>query len=305
MREGQVRRVWQRVDGVLLLDKSQGMTSNAALQAARRLYSAAKAGHTGTLDPLATGLLPLCFGEATKFSADLLEADKTYEADLLFGSTTTTGDSEGEILLTRSVAFQREALEAALERFRGPIRQVPPMYSALKRDGQPLYKLARQGVEVEREAREVVIHELLLLQHQADRCRLRIRCSKGTYIRTLAEDLGESLGCGAHLTALRRTAVGALTVGDARSLESLSVLDDAGRALVLRAPDALLQGLPPVVLSDTDAARFNHGNPVPLPHDFSLPSGVRCRVYGQDRLLGLAVVDALGMLCPRRLVAAQ
>ena len=205
------------------------MTSNSALQAARRLYSAAKAGHTGTLDPLATGLLPLCFGEATKFSADLLDADKTYEADVRFGVVTDTGDSEGQVLETRAADVSVAALEAVLVGFRGPIRQVPPMYSALKRDGQPLYKLARQGVEVEREARDVVIHALELLTCDVDRCRLRVRCSKGTYIRTLAEDIGRVLGCGAHLTALRRTAVGDLSVVDALSLDALTALDDVAR----------------------------------------------------------------------------
>ena len=304
MREAQVRRVWQRVDGVLLLDKSGGMTSNSALQAARRLYSAAKAGHTGTLDPLATGLLPLCFGEATKFSADLLDADKTYEADVRFGIVTDTGDSEGQVLETRPAAVSVEALEAVLAGFRGPIRQVPPMYSALKRDGQPLYKLARQGVEVEREPRDVIIHVLELLAHDVDRCRLRVRCSKGTYIRTLAEDIGRVLGCGGHLTALRRTAVGDLSVADAVSLEALAALDEASRSQHLRAPDALLQSLPTVVLLESDAQRFNHGNPVASSNAAGLAAGARCRVYQGERLLGLGVVDAAGLLCPRRLVAA-
>ena len=304
MREGQVRRVWQRVDGVLLLDKADGMSSNAALQAARRLYSAAKAGHTGTLDPLATGLLPLCFGEATKFSADLLDADKTYEADLLFGVKTDTGDSEGQELERRAVVFDAAALQCALAALRGPIRQVPPMYSALKRDGQPLYKLARQGVEVEREARDVTIHELELLSWQGERCRLRVRCSKGTYIRTLAEDLGEALGCGAHLTALRRTAVGDLSLADAHTLATLEALDAAGRAQALQAPDALLQGVPPVGLGEAEAARFAHGNPVSVPAGAPLPVGSRCRVYAGTRLLGLGVIDAAGQLCPKRLVAS-
>ena len=304
MREAQVRRVWQRVDGVLLLDKSSGMTSNSALQAARRLYSAAKAGHTGTLDPLATGLLPLCFGEATKFSADLLDADKTYEADVRFGVVTDTGDSEGQVLETRAADVSVAALEAVLVGFRGPIRQVPPMYSALKRDGQPLYKLARQGVEVEREARDVVIHALELLSCDVDRCRLRVRCSKGTYIRTLAEDIGRVLGCGAHLTALRRTAVGELSVVDALSLDALAALDEVARSRHLRAPDALLQSLPAITLAGTDVQRFSHGNPVSVGGATSLPAGARCRVYADGRLLGLGGVDAAGFLCPRRLVAA-
>lgn len=280
------------------------MTSNSALQAARRLYSAAKAGHTGTLDPLATGLLPLCFGEATKFSADLLDADKTYEADVRFGVVTDTGDSEGQVLETRVAEVSVVALEAVLVGFRGPIRQVPPMYSALKRDGQPLYKLARQGVEVEREARDVVIHALELLTCDVDRCRLRVRCSKGTYIRTLAEDIGRVLGCGAHLTALRRTAVGELSVVDALSLDALAALDEVARSRHLRAPDALLQSLPAITLAGTDVQRFSHGNPVSVGGATSLPAGARCRVYADGRLLGLGGVDAAGLLCPRRLVAA-
>ena len=280
------------------------MTSNSALQAARRLYSAAKAGHTGTLDPLATGLLPLCFGEATKFSADLLDADKTYEADVRFGVVTDTGDSEGQVLETRAADVSVAALEAVLVGFRGPIRQVPPMYSALKRDGQPLYKLARQGVEVEREARDVVIHALELLTCDVDRCRLRVRCSKGTYIRTLAEDIGRVLGCGAHLTALRRTAVGELSVVDALSLDALAALDEVARSRHLRAPDALLQSLPAITLAGTDVQRFSHGNPVSVGGATSLAAGARCRVYADDRLLGLGGVDAAGLLCPRRLVAA-
>lgn len=295
----QIKRSWQRVDGVLLLDKPSGMTSNSALQAARRLFSAAKAGHTGTLDPLATGLLPLCFGEATKFSADLLEADKTYEAALLFGVTTDTGDAEGTVLERRPVAFSRDTLESVLSHFRGPIRQIPPMYSALKRDGKPLYELARQGIEVERKAREVTIHELSLLELDGDRCRLRVSCSKGTYIRTLAEDIGAELGCGAHLTALRRTAVGALQIGDAVTLEQLSALSEEARAVWLQAPDALLQTLPEVRLDDEATARFLHGNPVN-----ALVAPGRVRVYGMGRLLGLAEADADGKVQPRRLVCA-
>lgn len=298
--ENKTKRRWQRVDGVLLLDKTGGMTSNSALQCARRLFSAAKAGHTGTLDPLATGLLPLCFGEATKFSADLLDADKTYEADLLFGVTTDTGDAEGEVLQRRQPMFAQSDLEAALRRFEGPISQVPPMYSALKRDGKPLYQLARQGIEVEREARQVTISELRLLDYRADRCRLRVSCSKGTYIRTLAEDIGYVLACGAHLTALRRTAVGALLVEDAITLEQLDALGGEERLGYLMPLDTLLQGLPAVHLDEDVARRFLHGNPVA-----ALASSGRCRVYGGKRLLGLGESDGRGLVHPRRLIAEQ
>lgn len=293
------KRSWQRVDGVLLLDKSPGMSSNDALQKARRLFSAAKAGHTGTLDPLATGLLPICFGEATKFSADLLDADKTYEADVLFGITTDTGDAEGRVLERRPAVFDEDALHAALAKFRGPISQIPPMYSALKRDGKPLYELARQGIEVERAARAVTIHELALLDFTDDRCRLRVSCSKGTYIRTLAEDIGAVLGCGAHLTALRRTVVGPLTLSGALTLDELSAFEESARPARLQAPDALLQTLPAATLDPEATTRFMHGNPVGT----EMPAG-RYRVYGDGRLLGLGDADQAGKLHPRRLVCA-
>ena len=296
------KRIWQRVDGVLLLDKSGGMTSNSALQSARRLFSAAKAGHTGTLDPLATGLLPLCFGEATKFSADLLEADKTYEADLLFGENTDTGDAEGQVILQRPVSFSLSALDEAIAQFQGVISQIPPMYSALKRDGKPLYELARQGIEVDRKPREVTIHVLQLLDFSTDRCRLRVRCSKGTYIRTLAEDIGNALQCGAHLTALRRTVVGPLQIDQAVTLDRLLEMTELERTEQLQAPDALLQTVPAIHLDATLASRFMHGNPVRHAQDGVVGTG-RCRVYAGNRLLGLGELDDSGLLSPRRLVS--
>ena len=296
------KRVWQRVDGVLLLDKPSGLSSNTALQKARRLFSAAKAGHTGTLDPLATGLLPLCFGEATKFSADLLEADKTYDADILFGVTTDTGDAEGEVLERREVRFGADDLDAVLARFRGAITQVPPMYSALKRDGRPLYELARQGVEVERQPRAVTIHALQLLDRSGERCRLRVTCSKGTYIRTLAEDIGAALGCGAHLEALRRIGVGALRIADAVSLEELELLDETARQARLSPVDTLLQSLPAVVLGEDLAQRFAHGNPVNVATDACSPG--KCSVYAGERLLGVGEFATGGTVSPRRLVAS-
>jgi tRNA pseudouridine55 synthase len=293
------RRAWLRVDGVLLLDKPRGMSSNAALQTARRLFRAAKAGHTGTLDPLATGLLPLCFGEATKFSSDTLAADKTYEAELCFGVRTATGDAEGEVLERRTPEFERPELEAALEKFRGRILQVPPMHSALKRDGQPLYKLARQGVTVERQAREVAIFELTLLDCAAERCRLRVVCGKGTYIRTLAEDIGEALGCGAHLAALRRTAVGGMPVARAITLDALDALPEEQRSRHLLPLDALLQGLPEIRLDEAQSQRFLHGNPV----EAGCGSEGKYRVYAAGDLLGIGHGEASGILRPRRLVA--
>ena len=304
-------RRWQRVDGVVLLDKPAGMTSNAALQAVRRLYAAAKGGHTGTLDPLATGLLPLCFGEATKFSADLLDAPKTYEANVLFGISTSTGDAEGEVLARRCVEFSLPELERALASFRGPIRQVPPMYSALKRNGRPLYELARQGVTVERAARTVTIHSLELLAFSGERCKVRVVCSKGTYIRVLVEDIGKMLACGAHLTALRRTAVGDLTLNAA---VPLSVLDSGGetvRRQALLPVDTLLHSLMPVSLDAPAAQRFLHGNPVML-SETKLRSALRenehyekCRVYRDSQLLGIGALDFNGQLKPVRLLAAE
>lgn len=297
--EGKVKRSWQRVDGVLLLDKATGVTSNAALQAARRLFSAAKAGHTGTLDPLATGLLPLCFGEATKFSADLLDADKTYEASVLFGVTTDTADSEGTVLRSVEPKFERFDLERVMISYRGEITQIPPMYSALKIDGRPLYRLARQGLEVERKPRSVSITELELLEYARERCRFRVSCSKGTYIRTLMEDIGNALGCGAHLTALRRVAVGNLSVANAVTLNQLARLAEPERASWLLPPDALLQSLPAVTLDDGAASRFGHGNPVSVGREVA--SG-KCRVYDASRLLGVGEIDAMGIVQPRRLV---
>jgi len=201
MNQAKVKRVRDLVDGVLLLDKPVGFSSNDALIKAKRVLNAKKAGHTGTLDPFATGLLPLCFGEATKFSQDLLEADKTYDTVVHLGQTTDTGDTEGEVVDTRDVNVTLDQIHAVLEKFRGPIAQVPPMYSALKRDGKPLYEYARAGITLDREARNVIIHKLELVSYDAPMLKLSVTCSKGTYIRVLGQDIGEALGCGAHLNA--------------------------------------------------------------------------------------------------------
>ena len=217
----QVKRIRRNVSGIILLDKPIGFTSNAALQKVRWLLNAEKAGHTGSLDPLATGVLPLCFGEATKFSQYLLDSDKGYETLMQLGKTTTTADAEGDVLQVRDVTVGRADIEAALPAFRGQISQIPPMYSALKRDGQPLYKLARAGEVVEREPRSVTIARLELLACEGDTARLGVDCSKGTYICTLARDIGEALGSGAHLTALRRTRVGDIRVEQCESVPSL------------------------------------------------------------------------------------
>ncbi|PLP97357.1 tRNA pseudouridine(55) synthase TruB [Cupriavidus pauculus] len=295
------------VHGVLLLDKPLGLSSNDALVRAKRLLRANKAGHTGTLDPLATGLLPLCFGEATKFSQDLLEADKTYEAVVRLGATTTTGDAEGEIVSERPVTCDRAALDAAIVRFTGDIEQVPPMYSALKKDGKPLYEYARAGQTVERAARQVTIHAITLLDVDLENSRftMRVTCSKGTYIRTLAEDIGEALGCGAHLTGLRRTGVGDLTLDGAVTLEQIDAHADDVRPALLAPVDALLQRCTPVHLDAASAARFVQGQRIAR-RDLSegqVPEeGALGRVYGDDgRLLGVARMRE-GALRPERLV---
>lgn len=310
MKQPQRPRVPRRaLDGVLLLDKGIGLSSNDALIRAKRLFLAQKAGHTGTLDPLASGLLPLCFGEATKFSQDLLEADKTYEATMRLGIRTSTGDAEGEVLETRPVEVGMPEIEAALARFRGPISQVPPMYSALKRDGKPLYEYARAGQVVERAAREVTIHALDLLDAALPDVTFRVTCSKGTYVRTLAEDIGAALGCGAHLVALRRTGVGALTLEHAITLALLEATEATVRDAFLRPVDALLSTLTPLYLEVEAARRFQQGQRLRL--DDRLGEGRvtdlgRVRVYREQdgMLLGVARADN-GVLSPERLIAMR
>jgi tRNA pseudouridine55 synthase len=291
------RRKGDPVDGVLLLDKPVGATSNHALQRARRLLAAAKAGHTGTLDPQASGLLPLTFGEATKFSADLLDADKAYEATVRLGVRTGTGDAEGEVLERRDVAVSAPQLRAALDRFVGAIEQVPPMHSALKRDGRPLYELARAGIEVERAPRPVTVHRLELLEFDGIRARVLVDCSKGTYVRVLAEDIGAALGCGAHLAALRRTRVGRLTLDHAVTLDALEAMQPPARRACLLPVDALIDELERFDLGDQQARRFTQGQSLDLGGE---PG--RKRVYGPDGLLlGVAELDRHGVLTPRRL----
>lgn len=297
------------VDGVLLLDKAAGSSSNDVLIKAKRLLNAQKAGHTGTLDPFATGLLPLCFGEATKFSQDLLEADKTYETVVHLGVTTNTGDTEGEVQQRLEANVTREQIDAAVAKFRGEIDQVPPMYSALKRDGKPLYEYARAGVVLEREARRVVIHALDVLDYQAPYLRLRVTCSKGTYIRVLGEDIGSALGCGAHLQALRRTQVGALTLDNAITLDALAAVPDPERERKLSPVDALLSTFPQVRLPEAFAKRFLHGQRIALGKE-GLPYPQyqgRTRVYSaeSERLLGTAQLMEYGILAPERLIAER
>lgn len=291
-----------RIDGVLLLDKPAGMTSNAALQKAKWLLNAAKAGHTGTLDPMATGLLPICFGEATKFAGELLGADKCYAAIVRLGIRTDTADAEGVVLETHPVAVTREQVEAVLARFRGDIQQIPPMHSALKRDGRPLYEYARKGIELERAPRAVTIHALDLRVFDADRVELEVDCSKGTYVRTLAQDIGDALGCGGHLVALRRTRIGNLHLEDAIPIEALEALPPESRERLLQPADALLTGLPRLDLDEVATLRFSHGQAVRAEQGH--PAG-QCRVYAADgHFLGLGRAVPDGQVAPARLVAS-
>ena len=301
-----VKRKRVPVHGVLLLDKPVGMSSAQALAKAKWLLNAQKAGHTGTLDPFATGLLPLCFGEATKFAQDLLDADKTYETVVHLGITTETGDTEGTILTQQIVDVTVAQIESVLEQFRGPISQVPPMHSALKRDGKPLYEYARAGITLEREARDVTIHQLDLLAYDAPILRLRVACSKGTYIRVLGEDIGAALGCGAHLSALRRTVIGALDVSSALTLDQLAEHPAADRNSCLQPVDSLLSSFPALVLDVALASRFRQGQRIALDRAGVVPpceSG-RVRVYQAPHcLLGTAQLSDGTVLAPERLLA--
>jgi tRNA pseudouridine55 synthase len=301
------KKVRVPVHGVLLLDKGAGHSSNDVLIKAKRLLNAQKAGHTGTLDPFATGLLPLCFGEATKFAQDLLDADKTYEALVHLGIVTNTGDTEGDIVSTAEVAVTLAQITAVLSKFRGPLDQIPPMHSALKRDGKPLYEYARAGITLEREARRIIIHELELLDYNAPFLRLRVKCSKGTYIRVLGEDIGAALGCGAHLNALRRIQVGDLTLDGALTLEALTEIPEANRESMLAPVDALLRSFPKVALPLELASRFLHGQRLALGKEgVAVPvEQGRVRVYRADdgQLLGTGIMKEFDVLAPERLVS--
>jgi tRNA pseudouridine55 synthase len=309
-------RKGRNLDGILVIDKPAGRTSNAILQQVKRRLGAAKAGHTGSLDPLATGVLPLCFGEATKFSQWLLDADKAYRAEGRLGIITDSGDSDGQVLETRPLpqGLDRAALERALAPLRGEIDQVPPMYSALKHQGQPLYKLARQGKEVERKARRVQIRELTLISFSGDRFEIDVRCSKGTYIRSLVESIGETLGCGAHVTALRRTGAASFTLADAVPMDELEreVPPEYFDPLLLPI-DRPLEDLPAVCINAEHCVSILNGQPVRIPGQ-SKPGQVRLYRSGasaedadtgsvpSQQFLGLGEVMLDGQVKPRRLV---
>ncbi len=288
------------LDGVLLFDKPLDLSSNTALQKVRRLFQAEKAGHTGTLDPLATGLLPVCFGEATKFSNALLNSDKTYRALVRLGQTTTTGDAEGEITGECEVKLDESQVRLALLGFVGAINQVPPMHSALKHQGKPLYEYIRKGETVERASRSVIIHEITLERFAGDEMEFSVRCSKGTYVRTLAEDIGKALGCGAHLRGLRRTAIGRFHLEDAYSWPALEAMTMAERDACLLSVDCLLQGLPVLDLDEVQVTRIAQGQRLAI--DCALPDG-KVRLYGAGRFIGVA--DLAGRrLAPERLLSS-
>ncbi|MFA7095529.1 MAG: tRNA pseudouridine(55) synthase TruB [Gammaproteobacteria bacterium] len=293
----------RNVDGIVLLDKPVGISSNDALQIVKRLFRARKAGHTGSLDPLASGMLPICLGEATKISAFLLDADKYYRVVCKLGERTTTGDAEGEVTSIRPVGdLSLRQVEEALAKFQGEIEQIPPMYSAVKHQGQRLYKLARQGVEVERQPRRVVIHELTLVRYEGDLLEFDVRCSKGTYVRTLAEDIGEALGCGAHVSALRRLGVGPYQEAGMHRLDSVRELAEEGLekldSLLLPIESALEQW-PGVRLSEDMAFYLRQGQPVLVPQ---APASGFVRLYGRNRFLGMGEILDDGRVAPRRLM---
>ncbi len=302
------RKRGRNISGVLLLDKPVGITSNAALQVVKRFYDANKAGHTGSLDPLATGMLPICLGEATKISGFLLSADKSYRAVCKLGVTTNSGDADGEVLEERPVENIDEArVREVLMNFMGEGKQIPPMHSAIKRQGVPLYKLAHQGIEVEREARDITIHSLDLVQLDGDELEIDVRCSKGTYIRTLAEDIGEELGCGAHISVLRRTGIGALDNIEMHTLDSLAALaeqeDKEALDGLLLPTEAALPDWPEVQLSADASFYLCQGQAVFVPQ---LKDRGWVRLFGANkRFLGLGTVLDDGRVAPKRLLSTQ
>jgi tRNA pseudouridine55 synthase len=293
------RQPRRAVHGVLVLHKPKGMSSTDALVRAKRLYRAEKGGHTGTLDPLASGLLPLCFGAATKFAQASLEADKHYRAVLRLGQTTASADAETPVLQERPVVADLAAVQAACASFVGPLDQVPPMFSALKHEGRALYELARQGIEIERAPRRVHIRHIEVLAFESPLLTVQVHCSKGTYIRTLAEGIGERLGCGAHLAQLQRTGSGPLQLSQAHTLEDLADMDEPARDALLLKPDTLLSDWPRVELAASEAARFLTG----LRRRVELPDAAAMRVYGPDlAFLGSAHVKS-GELIAQRLLS--
>lgn len=296
----QFKRVKKNINGILLLDKPLGFSSNQALQRVKWLLQAAKAGHTGTLDPLATGLLPLCFGEATKFAHYLTDADKTYRATIKLGVTTTTGDAEGAVLNTLPVNVTSNQFDEACRKFVGVISQVPPMYSALKHEGKALYEYAREGVEIERKVRTVTIHAIEVLSFAGDVAEIEVTCTKGTYIRTLAEDIGVDLGCGAHLIGLRRTATASYDIAEAITLEAFEALSSEERLAKLAPPETAVDYLPSVMLDADSAFYLMQGQAVW--RRGNIPVGL-LRLYDERNVfLGLGEQQSDGKIAPKRLM---
>ena len=300
MTQARIPRIKRQLDGVLLFDKPLELSSNVAMQKVRWLFGAEKAGHTGTLDPLATGLLPICFGEATKYTVALLDADKGYRATIRLGQKTTTGDAEGEVIETRSVAVNEAQVLAVLANFMGESQQLPPMHSAIKHQGKPLYEYIRKGETVERELRRIVIRELKLERLQGEELEFSVICSKGTYVRTLAEDIGEALGCGGHLIALRRTSIGEFGLKEAHTLAQLEAMEPAERDACLLSLDRLVLNLPYLELDSVQATRLARGQRLGLTD--SHPDGKR-RLYTEGRFIGLGELVE-GRLSPSRLLSS-
>jgi len=294
----------RNISGIVVLDKANGLSSNAALQEVKRLYEANKAGHAGSLDPLATGVLPVCLGEATKVSQFLLDSDKCYRARIKLGIRTDTGDSEGSIIeRNEGISVSRKAIERALTKFKGEVEQVPPMHSAIKMNGVPLYKLARKGIAVEREPRLVTLYQICLVEFVNSELELEISCSKGTYIRTIADDLGQELGCGAHVIELRRTQAGVFTEKDSISSEELA-LEKENRGLdkidqFLIPMDRAIQDLPEVNLPSITASHVKNGQAVLVRH---LPKNGLVRMYEDEQFIGIGSIDDDGKVAPRRLI---
>ena len=299
------RKRGRDIHGVFLLDKPQGMSSNDVMQKVKRIFQANKAGHTGALDPLATGMLPICLGEATKFSQFLLDADKCYLVTAKLGERTDTSDAEGQIVETRDVKVKTPEILTALEQFRGDIFQVPTMFSALKHNGKPLYEYARQGITVEREARPITIFELNFIEYNAPYLTLEVHCSKGTYIRTLVDDLGEALGCGAHVTMLRRTAVADYPTEkmlDWHALQSLAEQQDLALLDALLLPmDTAVAKLPALTLDENQTQGIGFGQRIKFDNPNRLQGQVRLFSY-ENRFLGVAVIDENNVIRPQRLV---
>jgi len=296
----QFKRIKRNVNGVFLLDKPLGFSSNQALQKVKWLFQAAKAGHTGTLDPLATGLLPICLGEATKFAQYVTDADKTYVATVKLGVTTTTGDAEGEVLSTQPVNVTQDQFTTVAQLFTGEISQMPPMYSALKFEGKALYEYAREGVDIARQARLITIKSIVVNEFLADVAQITVTCSKGTYIRTLAEDIGMALGCGAHLIGLRRTATAGYQLSQAMTIEQLEAMPMEARDAQLLPVDSAIAGLPEVALSSDAAYFLMQGQAVWQAG--KIPDG-ELRIYDENKqFLGLGFLQSDGKIAPKRLI---